>query len=983
MSEITLLSKNNTEQIFALTTTSADLEAYVTDLKGNIFVGRLINSPWTQIKSHIVLYPQGMIRSANQSTMNTFGMDKSSSWVIDTDLKNYFAGFKNFSTFKFDKNLLMSSDSVVLTVQTLNDIATSYADLKTFLSNKKVVFLITPNDASLLNELPRGDKPTLLNIFNRMNKTKNETAVAHASSNSAVSTYDSRSVTEESTTKKMSEQSQKFRNALSKFTKFLNIPSIVLPTNEIDNSNFFTFTINSLLGVLGVHITNITETSKLIDSRMKSSVQLAYTRNLKEDYADIFGSEPIQLQNATASSVIPIGKYNFGMVSKDEKFVTGWGVSMGMVGNGMVVVFGHEGLMNNSVLDTMTKNLTAYAQGRPGPKPANVFQKYTMYSINDSNSQDILNFISEGGIAYIGGHNWYYAQTGGNMDKWVQNKLLMQLGFYMTPSTSETTPIRNPLAIQNYYCVSDYLLDFILKYNTKQISPKSLDAQYTMPFMVGLDNFWRSPYYEQEQKLTVNLVTGFFTLITDKLKGNQEVYISNAEQFQLISMAEKIWYYKKHDKEIIANVFEPNYIAKNLYKAPDGTYSKEIHRSALGGDWVSTGAYLVPGTRCTIKLSKALTIGVRFRVGSQSDSVSGGFPMRRAPWVVRESYLPAGATSIEIDNFWGGVVYFIPDGTYDVSTKLVLSFSNCIQYFHYHEGLDLDKCWALLRNGNKLPYFAEMEGKKLIVAGPVMTIYDFCKKKEDIPVSTNRMNIMMDEYVWLRAEDYWRPERVQLDWKISAGWMHSGYPVAGFTVSSYECFYAIATKSPIWGIYHELGHNSQRGPWEFSPKTTESQCNIFSAYMLDFTETGITQGYYSNADQSKRIFLSRQLNGWEGIRKANNNNPTFAHWDDQYPLATFVLLMTEFGWKCGRNFFSYYYRGNNWPGDWTEKQQVMIKHMSEACNKNLVDYYDYWGFDVSQATRDFCAKYGAPWMFDLDKYTNLNSPKWNFVFSKI
>ena len=35
----------------------------------------------------------------------------------------------------------------------------------------------------------------------------------------------------------------------------------------------------------------------------------------------------------------------------------------------------------------------------------------------------------------------------------------------------------------------------------------------------------------------------------------------------------------------------------------------------------------------------------------------------------------------------------------------------------------------------------------------------------------------------------------------------------------------------LWGFIHELGHNQQRGCWEFKPNTTECTCNLWSVYV--------------------------------------------------------------------------------------------------------------------------------------------------------
>ena len=40
-----------------------------------------------------------------------------------------------------------------------------------------------------------------------------------------------------------------------------------------------------------------------------------------------------------------------------------------------------------------------------------------------------------------------------------------------------------------------------------------------------------------------------------------------------------------------------------------------------------------------------------------------------------------------------------------------------------------------------------------------------------------------------------------------------------------------ARTNGIWGPIHELGHNQQRGCWEFPSHTTECTCNLWSVYV--------------------------------------------------------------------------------------------------------------------------------------------------------
>lgn len=71
------------------------------------------------------------------------------------------------------------------------------------------------------------------------------------------------------------------------------------------------------------------------------------------------------------------------------------------------------------------------------------------------------------------------------------------------------------------------------------------------------------------------------------------------------------------------------------------------------------------------------------------------------------------------------------------------------------------------------------------------------------------------------------------DIRPSAGYMHSGYPivtgldVATSTNSNFIFNMTNFLKNGDWGIFHEMGHNMQRGWWTFDG-TGEVTCNIFS-----------------------------------------------------------------------------------------------------------------------------------------------------------
>ena len=60
-------------------------------------------------------------------------------------------------------------------------------------------------------------------------------------------------------------------------------------------------------------------------------------------------------------------------------------------------------------------------------------------------------------------------------------------------------------------------------------------------------------------------------------------------------------------------------------------------------------------------------------------------------------------------------------------------------------------------------------------------------------------------------------------------------------------------RSGLWGPIHELGHNQQRGCWEFPSHTTECTCNLWSVYVHEEV-LGIPRG---KVGYSVRLLLNQ------------------------------------------------------------------------------------------------------------------------------
>lgn len=77
-----------------------------------------------------------------------------------------------------------------------------------------------------------------------------------------------------------------------------------------------------------------------------------------------------------------------------------------------------------------------------------------------------------------------------------------------------------------------------------------------------------------------------------------------------------------------------------------------------------------------------------------------------------------------------------------------------------------------------------------------------------------------------------RPERIVTDRQISAGYMHSGYPIMTHLDAAAFMTDLADLGDHGWGPYHEIGHNHQSGDWTFDG-TVEVTVNLFTLYILE------------------------------------------------------------------------------------------------------------------------------------------------------
>jgi len=186
-----------------------------------------------------------------------------------------------------------------------------------------------------------------------------------------------------------------------------------------------------------------------------------------------------------------------------------------------------------------------------------------------------------------------------------------------------------------------------------------------------------------------------------------------------------------------------------------------------------------------------------------------------------------------------------------------------------------------------------------------------------------------------------RPERIVTDRQISAGWMHSGYPIMAHTLSSPDLT-SLANLMTFgdWGAFHELGHNHQWADW-LLPGTTETSCNLWSVHTMEQV-VGIdrSQGHSALLSTARADRVQAYVDGGRDFA---------ADWSVWTALETWLMIQEEFGWEPLIAVQERYLADA--PGDAPGSDQARIDRwavrMSEETGRDLTPFFDAWGIPLS------------------------------------
>lgn len=359
--------------------------------------------------------------------------------------------------------------------------------------------------------------------------------------------------------------------------------------------------------------------------------------------------------------------------------------------------------------------------------------------------------------------------------------------------------------------------------------------------------------------------------------------------------------------------------------------------------WHSTALYAAPGEVLTVTLPEAAAgAGLALRIGCHSDRLWDLDQWKRVPDITQQTPLREATTRIASP--FGGLIYLVVPNNSQLGAVSV-RIAGAVEAPLFISGRTTAEEWRAVRE-RPAPW-GEFGSDKVIFSVPTRVL----RTLDDPQELCDFWNSVMDACADLAQipRERGRPERYVPDVQISAGYMHSGYPIMTWMdqpeiMTDRDRLY----REGSWGMFHEMGHNHQSGHWTFGG-TGEVTCNLFTLYAL---ETCCDPEAKPHPATTREEQESRYAKYVAGGRK-------FSDWqaDPFLALILYIQLRQEFGWEPFQNVFRAYRDAprDELPRNDDEKRDQWLVRFSREVGRNLGPFFQAWGVPTSEAARQSIA----------------------------
>ena len=375
-------------------------------------------------------------------------------------------------------------------------------------------------------------------------------------------------------------------------------------------------------------------------------------------------------------------------------------------------------------------------------------------------------------------------------------------------------------------------------------------------------------------------------------------------------------------------------------------------------DWRSTGLYAAPGEMITVTLPEtAAGKGLAVRIGAHTDTLWQLDKWERFPEIsVRREIV--GRTLRLTNPFGGAILIDVPKGC--PLEKIDAVIEQAILAPHFVLGKTDIKEWQNQIRNAPAPW-AELEGKRIILTVPSYAV----RNLDDPDALMTYWDEVADKCADLYSisRDRPHPERYCADTQISAGYMHSGYPImTGEDVARTFTDLSVL-RGPdglkTWGFYHELGHNHQQPEWTFEG-TGEVTNNLFSLYGNEVLNNAYADGDYLHSHpavrpEERKARLEKYLTGGAKFEQWQN--------DPFLALIMYIQLRQTFGWQPFTTTFALYRSlpEADRPTDEMQKRSQWMIHFSRTVGRNLTPFFAAWGVPTTPEAQAMISDL-PPWM---------------------
>lgn len=358
--------------------------------------------------------------------------------------------------------------------------------------------------------------------------------------------------------------------------------------------------------------------------------------------------------------------------------------------------------------------------------------------------------------------------------------------------------------------------------------------------------------------------------------------------------------------------------------------------------WCSTGLYAAAGESIELEVPQAVVDqGFALRIGCHSDKLYHLKEWQRAPDITVGT--PVRSSRTRLSSAFGGLIYVeVPERFAGPPSAIKVTLRGGIPSPRFVLGQHSDEQWLKTLRHQPGPW-AELACPRLILSCP-SSVAARITNPTQLMEFWDRVVAAQDDIANQGAERR-RPERIVADVQISAGYMHSGYPIMIPTSAAPEMVTFSRIKFPGWGFYHEIGHNHQRPSFTFQG-AGEVTNNVLGMYCYEAVlGKDWLMGHPAISAEARRENLQR-------MRQAKDK---WALWqsDPFTALHMYIQLIQAFGWQSWRAYLHSFADGSFGapPRNDAEARDQLLTRYSKIVGENLSEFFEFWGIPLSSAAK--------------------------------